>query len=156
SFETAQKYKEIDVIAPKAGRPNLSHSAEARPKIVDRIGGPSTSPSAEPGTPVAQKVALYEEDPNNPAGNRYLGSAVWRIESVTPSPGQPPDLAIRADIEIPKQKMSMRWTLRRNNDKALPASHTVEVMFTLPPNFAHGGITSIPGVLMKQSESTRG
>jgi hypothetical protein len=29
-------------------------------------------------------------------------------------------------------------------------------MFTLPPDFPHGGITNIPGVLMKQSESTRG
>jgi hypothetical protein len=46
--------------------------------------------------------------------------------------------------------------LRRNDDKALPASHTIEMMFTLPPNFTHGGITNIPGVLMKQSESTRG
>jgi hypothetical protein len=46
--------------------------------------------------------------------------------------------------------------LRRNDDKTLPASHTVEVMFTLPPDFAHKGITNIPGVLMKQSESTRG
>ena len=38
---------------------------------------------------------------------------------------------------------------------ALPASHTVEVMFTLPPDFPHGGITNIPGVLMKQSEPER-
>ena len=46
--------------------------------------------------------------------------------------------------------------VQTGDDKALPASHTVEVMFTLPPNFAHGGITNIPGVLMKQSEDTRG
>ena len=26
----------------------------------------------------------------------------------------------------------------------------------MPPNFPHKGITQIPGVLMKQSESTRG
>jgi hypothetical protein len=76
---------------------------------------------------------------------------VWRTESVPPAPGQAPDLAIRADIEIPEQKISARWSLRRNDD-----SHTVEVMFTLPPDFPHGGITNIPGVLMKQSESTPG
>ena len=118
--------------------------------------GPRRNPGAEEGTLVAQKVVLYEEDPNDPAGKRYVGSAVWRTESVPPAPGQPPDLAIRADIEIPEQKISARWSLRRNDDKALPASHTVEVMFTLPPDFPHGGITNIPGVLMKQSESTRG
>jgi hypothetical protein len=67
-----------------------------------------------------------------------------------------PDIAVRADIEIPEQKISARWSLRRNDDKALPASHTVEVNFSRPPDFPHGGITNIPGVLMKQSESTPG
>lgn len=86
----------------------------------------------------------------------YVGSVVWRTELVLPAPGQLPDLAIRADIEIPEQKMSMRWSLRVNDNKALPASHIVEVMFTLPPNFVHGGITNIPGVVMKQTEDTRG
>jgi hypothetical protein len=143
------------------GGPNLPRPAEtrdtgARPKIADRIGGPSTSPSAEEGTLVAQKVVLYEEDPNNPNGNQYVGSVVWRTESVPPAPGQPPDIAVRGDIEIPEQKISARWSLRRNDDKALPASHTVEVMFTLPADFAHGGITNVPGVYLKPSESMRG
>jgi hypothetical protein len=105
---------------------------------------------------IPQKVVLYEEDPNDPAGKRYVGSAVWRTESVPPSPDQKPNIAARADIEIPAQNISIRWSLRRNDNKALPASHTIEVMFTVPPNFPHGGITNIPGVLMKQSETTRG
>jgi hypothetical protein len=141
--------------APSQPRPADTRANGVQPKIADRIGG-SASPSAEDGTMVAQKVVLYEEDPNDAAGKRYVGSVVWRTEAVPPAPGQPPDVAVRADIEIPEQKLSARWSLRRNNDKALPASHTVEVMFTLPPDFAHGGITNIPGVLMKQSESTRG
>jgi hypothetical protein len=29
-------------------------------------------------------------------------------------------------------------------------------MFTLPPDFAHGGIANIPGIMMKQGETTRG
>jgi hypothetical protein len=138
-----------------AGAPTASRTVDtgARPKIADRIGGTTVD---DGGAPVAQKVVLYEEDPNDAAGKRYVGTAVWRLESVAPAPGKPPDLAIRADIEIPDQKVSARWSLRRNDDKGLPASHTVEVMFTLPPDFPHKGITNIPGVLMKQSESTRG
>jgi hypothetical protein len=137
-----------------AGAPTASRAVDsgARPKIADRIG----ASTADDGAPVAQKVVLYEEDPNDAAGKRYVGTAVWRLESVPPAAGKPPDLAIRADIEIPDQKISARWSLRRNDDKSLPASHTVEVMFTLPPDFPHKGITNIPGVLMKQSESTRG
>jgi TIR domain len=140
--------------APDLPRTAATRDTGAPPKIADRI--PSTSPSADQGTLLAQKVVLFEEDPNERAGKRYVGSAVWRNESVPSLPGQPPGLGIRADIEIPERKISMRWSLRRNDDKTLPASHTVEVMFTLPPDFAHGGITNILGVLTKQSESTRG
>jgi hypothetical protein len=50
----------------------------------------------------------------------------------------------------------MTWSLRRNTDKALPASHTIEILFTLPADFPEGGIANVPGVLMKQGEQTRG
>jgi hypothetical protein len=105
---------------------------------------------------VGQRAVLYEEDKSDPAGKRYVGSAVWRTERVVPSPGQPPEIAIRADIEIPEQNIALRWSLQRNDDKGLPASHTVEVRFTLPPDFPHGSISNVPGLRMKQSESSRG
>jgi len=52
--------------------------------------------------------------------------------------------------------MTVTWSLRRNTDQALPASHTIEIMFNLPPDFAGGGISNVPGVLMKESEQARG
>jgi hypothetical protein len=137
-----------------------------RPKIGDRLdpGGqqaPSqlpggTSPGTVPATAVAQRVVLYEEDPAEPAGKRFVGSAIWRTEMVTPGPGRAPELAVRADIEIPERKISMTWSLRRNTDQSLPASHTVEVMFKLPADFSSGSISNVPGILMKQTEQTRG
>ena len=75
---------------------------------------------------------------------------------MSPGPGLAPELAVRADIEIPERKLRMTWSLRRNSDKALPASHTIEIMFTLPADFPEGGIGNVPGVLMKQSEQARG
>ena len=129
-----------------------------RPKIADRVGGPgSAADSANaPAAAVAQKVVLYDEDANDPAGKRYVGSALWRTETVSPGPGLAPELAVRADVEIPERRMRMTWSLRRNTDKALPASHTIEVMFTLPADFDQGGIGNVPGVLMKQDEQARG
>ena len=62
--------------------------------------------------------------PNDPQGKRYVGSAIWRTETVSPGPGLAPELAIRADVEIPERRLRMTWSLRRNTDKALPASHT--------------------------------
>jgi hypothetical protein len=129
------------------------------PKIADRIGPSSEStpaPANAPAAAVAQKVVLYDEDPNDPKGKRYVGSAIWRTETVSPGPGLAPELAVRADVEIPERRMRMTWSLRRNTDKALPASHTIEVMFTLPADFADGGIGNVPGVLMKQTEQARG
>ena len=63
---------------------------------------------------------------------------------------------MRADVEMPERKLAMTWSLRRNTDQGLPASHTIEIMFKLPADFPSGGITNVPGILMKQSEQTRG
>jgi len=101
---------------------------------------------------------LYEQDASDPQGKRYVGSAIWRTETVSPGSGLAPELAIRADVEIPERHMRMTWSLRRNTDKALPASHTIEVQFTLPADFPEGSIGNVPGVWMKENEGpkTRG
>ena len=141
-----------------APKPREAAAPAGRPKIADRIGSDSGAPAAAnaPAAAVAQKVVLYDEDPNDPKGKRYVGSALWRTETVSPGPGLAPELAIRADVEIPERHMRMTWSLRRNTDKALPASHTIEIMFTLPADFSDGGIGNVPGVLMKQDEQARG
>lgn len=130
--------------------------AAAQPKIDERIEPKTTSPATAPAAAVAQKVVLYDEDPSNPQGRRYVGSAIWRTETVSPGPGLAPELAIRADVEIPERQMRMTLSIRRNTDKALPASHTIEVMFTLPADFDQGGIGNVPGLLMKTNEQARG
>lgn len=142
-----------------AQKPKDAAQPAVRPKIADRIGqSGTTSPNTAnaPAAAVAQKVVLYDEDPSDPQGKRYVGSALWRTETISPGPGLAPELAIRADIEIPERKLRMTWSLRRNTDKALPASHTIEIMFTLPADFPEGGINNVPGVLMKQNEQARG
>lgn len=128
-------------------------------KITDRVGAQQAAPGARPqqdAPAVAQRVVLYEEDPADPGGKRYVGTAVWRTETIVAAPGQAPDMVVRADIEIPERNTSVRWSLRRNSDRSLPASHTIEIMFTLPADFPNGGISNIPGILMKQAEQTRG
>ena len=139
--------------------PVASDAPAGRPKITDRIGATNDStsqPATAPAAAVAQKVVLYDEDPSDPQGKRYVGSAVWRTETVSPGSGLAPELAIRADVEIPERRMRMTWSLRRNTDKALPASHTIEILFTLPADFSEGGISNVPGMLMKQNEQARG
>jgi len=140
-----------------------SRETAAQPKFSGRVpqeqnaGVPSAGPLGSQTAPaVAQRVVLYEEDSNDPQGKRYVGSAIWRTETVSPGPGLAPELAVRADVEIPERRITMTWSLRRNTDQALPASHTIEVMFTLPADFPGGGVANVPGILMKQSEQARG
>jgi hypothetical protein len=137
------------VEAPKdAGAP------VSKPKIPDRVGQPASS--TDPVAPVAQRVALYDEDPADPKGKQYLGTVVWRTEPVKATAGQPADIAVRADIDIPDRKFKMTMSFRRNTDTSLPASHTAELTFILPADFAGGGVANVPGILMKANEQSRG
>jgi hypothetical protein len=129
----------------------------SRQKIPDRA--PGSQPTTQPGqpiAPVAQRVVLYEEDASDPQGRRYVGTSVWKVETVSPGPGLAPELAVKAEIEVPERRLTATFSIRRNTDQALPASHTIEVTFALPADFEPGGIQNVPGVLMKQAEATRG
>jgi hypothetical protein len=142
------KPQQAAVEAPKDASTPLS-----KPKIPDRVGQPS---STEQVAPVAQRVVLYDEDPADPKGKQFVGSVIWRTEQVKAAAGQKPDIAVRADIEIPDRKFKMTMSFRRNTDTSLPASHTAELTFILPPDFAGGGVGNVPGILMKSNEQARG
>src|SRR5437016_3071329 len=126
---------------------------QSRPKIPDRVGQPSPSENV---APVAQRVVLYDEDPSDPKGKQYVGSVIWRTEPIKASGNQKADIAVRADIDIPDRKFKMTMSFRRNTDSSLPASHTAELTFILPPDFNGGGVGNVPGVLMKSNEQARG
>jgi hypothetical protein len=124
-----------------------------KPKIPDRVGQPSSSDQL---APVAQRVVLYDEDPSDPKGKQYIGSVIWRTEQIKASGNQKADIAVRADIEIPDRKFKMTMSFRRNTDTSLPASHTAELTFILPADFSGGGVSNVPGILMKSNEQARG
>jgi hypothetical protein len=104
-------------------------------------------------TPAAAQVAaLYEQqDQSDQQGRRFGGSASWRTEEVAGTR----ERAVRADIEIPERKMTVILLIRRNTDRAMPATHIIEITFRLPPHFPGGGIENVPGILMKGSEQAR-
>jgi hypothetical protein len=139
--------------SPVAEAPKDANAALSKPKIPDRVGQPSSS---EQAAPVAQRVVLYDEDPGDPKGKQYVGSVIWRTEPIKASGNQPADIAVRADIDIPDRKFKMTMSFRRNTDSSLPASHTAELTFILPPDFNGGGVGNVPGILMKSNEQARG
>src|SRR5215471_6929993 len=64
--------------------------------------------------------------------------------------------AIQAASLCPVRRCGAWKTLRRNDDKSLPTSHTVDFLFTLPADFRHRGISKVPGLLMKLNADERG
>jgi hypothetical protein len=139
--------------SPAVEAPKDSAEPLSKPKIPDRVGQAS---SADQVAPVAQRVVLYDEDPSDPKGKQYVGSVVWRTEQIKATGVQKADIAVRAEIEIPDRKFKMTMSFRRNTDSSLPASHTAELTFILPPDFAGGGVSNVPGILMKSNEQARG
>jgi hypothetical protein len=133
-------------------------------KVPDRIAaGPQTTPAPATGpgivSPVGQRAVLYEENPATGQQQQqvqtFVGTAVWRTETLSPGPGRPPEIGIRVDIDVPDRRLSAVMTIRRNPDPNLPASHTIEIQFNTP-NDPFGGVANMPGVRLKTSETAQG
>ena len=84
-----------------AAEPAAAPATNTTPKIAERfvpgrqqavVTPPAAVPPPAPQAAVAQRVVLYEEDPNDPAGKQFVGSAVWRTEVVSPAPKASPSL----------------------------------------------------------------
>src|SRR5258705_13188746 len=51
-------------------------------------------------------------------------------------------------------QMMVNLVVARNDDRSFRASHTVEIMVTLPPDFVHGRVINVPRIVMKEGETT--
>lgn len=123
--------------------------AEPDPQPSDRIARVTAAADA-------QRAVLFEEDTANPDGVKLAGSAVWRVEKLKAQRGGPDETMLSVDIVVPVRGLLLRSTLRHNDDKTLPATHTIDFMFTLPSDFVHRGIHNVPGLLVKPSDAARG
>ena len=133
----------------------------ARVRADDRPGAtpiPTEPDVAGDDAAQPQRAVLYEEDPAEPKGRQFAGTTDWRVDhrNIGTDAGQPIETVIRARIVIPDRRLTLRWSMRRNTDKSLPATHTVELEFDLPRNYQHGGIQNVPGMLVKSAENVRG
>lgn len=120
-------------------------------------GDDKTQPPAAQAVPlVAQKAILYEEGKAG-AGQAQIspGKVVW---AVVPDPTDPKPGAQRleARVEIAERGLSMRLDMHPNFDTSFPASHLVELRFTLPAGFDGKSVANVPGVIFKPTEQARG
>jgi hypothetical protein len=128
---------------------------------VERVGAdqplavmPQSEDVGAPSRPL--KAVLYEVSREHTIQKRFVGSVIWHTEQVVSTDEPLPKLVIRADVEIPDRQVTVKLVVAHNDDRSFRASHTVEIVVTLPPDFVHGGVINIPRILMKQGETTPG
>ncbi len=144
-----------------AVEPLALQSPTADSKIEARLGG-DTGASAE-----AAAAAVAALDPTSAAGSQSLlleasdsgttgavpfsGTVDW--SKGTDELGQP---TLIGKANIPARNLSVELLIRRNADPSLPASHLMEINFTVPDTFIGGSIAGLPGVLLKNEELVQG
>ena len=116
---------------------------------------PANDPDATALSASAHEAILYEE-PVEGAGADAAVTAIeaavnWRF--VGDGPNGP---EVEASLEVPERNMTIRFSLHKNGDDTLPASHLVEVVVDTPADFPGQSIGSIPRIVLKPTEGARG
>ena len=106
---------------------------------------------------MAQRAVLYIETPDNPQQPRSVqGRVLWRLDSESVGQGRPVETIVRATVDIPEFGMNLDFTIRRNTDSALPASHIIGMRFTSTIDPATQGVKEVGVPQFKTEEGERG
>jgi hypothetical protein len=117
---------------------------------------PATTGEQPAAVGVTQKMFLYEERLGQTAPTAIEGTVAWSSAEEAPGGDAKPEPVVRAQVNVPSKGLTALITFRRNGDRSLPASHLVEIVFSLPETFEGGGIESVQRVAMKRTEQDRG
>ncbi|HEX3496639.1 MAG TPA: hypothetical protein VHT02_05610 [Methylocella sp.] len=171
-----------DLLRPQPPSPSTQGEAGAGGKIADRIGADTATPGsapalagvpsstadrnddarsgsgpANPPIPIARRAALLVEAPEEPSKvMTFRGTVVWRVDNVSNGPDEPLSMAVRAEIDIPEEKLQVVMMLQKNFDGTLPASHTMKLMFAVPQDSPLGNIKQISVVQMRREDNPTG
>ncbi|MEJ8574108.1 hypothetical protein [Microbaculum marinum] len=151
-----------DADTPDQQQPAQGQSGTSEPQTPS----PSTSaPASQPQSPppataadgdrVAQALLIEESAAGVTPASTLGGSVDWVLADDTEAIGGT-EKVIRGTVRVPEKDISLSVSIRRNEDQALPASHLVELVFETGPNFTNGGISNVPGLIMKATPRSTG
>jgi hypothetical protein len=141
------------VTTPAAAKPAAADAAT--PAVPAAPAAPDT-PAVPASVPVGQKAVFYEEKTGTAEGTVDTGAVVWSMVQDSPGADQPAEAAIRGEVNIPDKGIQLKLTIKRNGDKTLPASHIIELAFTVPDGFEGGSIDGVQRVTFKDTEQAPG
>ncbi|PYG61074.1 hypothetical protein [Rhizobium sp. UGM030330-04] len=125
---------------------------------------PANNAATPAGTPPAQQPAaaatgdrmfLYEEVLGQTVPTAIQGSVSWSLQQENDAEGKPSP-TVQGQITVPGRGLSALITFKRNTDPSLPASHLIEIVFSVSPGFEGGAIDSVQRIAMKSTEQDRG
>jgi hypothetical protein len=148
----AQKTEDRVISGPSEAPPRPAPAPTAPPPL-------STQPAPPPqqAIAVANRLVMAMEglDRSENVVVRQ-GTVVWRTEMVAGAQGQPPQLAIKALLDVPEARMRGEITIQRNRDPAFPASHTIQVQFVSGQGSEFGAVRNLSQIEFRQSENQPG
>ncbi|WP_273792876.1 transcriptional regulator [Brucella anthropi] len=105
---------------------------------------------------VGQQALLYEERGGPGSDSVERGNVVWSTIEESPEDGQPAQPAIRGTVTMPNSKVELKMTIRKNMDQSIPASHLIELVFTVPEGFPGGVVDNVQRITFKDTEQAAG
>jgi hypothetical protein len=149
---------ETQAVAPLA----LQSPVGGDNKTEERLGGaganqtPETAAQAvaaiDPASVNGSQSLLLEASDNGTTGAvPFSGTVEWT--KGTDETGKP---TLVGKANIPARNLSVDVLIRKNSDPSLPASHLMEINFSVSDSFIGGSIAGLPGVLLKNEELVQG
>ncbi|HWA20062.1 MAG TPA: hypothetical protein VG757_13810 [Devosia sp.] len=127
------------------------------PAANDRLGGDTSASEAavaaiDPATTAgSQSLLLEASDKGTTGAVPFSGTVEW--SKGVDETGLP---TLIGKANIPARNLQVDVLIRKNSDPSLPASHLMEVNFTVNDGFLGGSIAGLPGVLLKNEELVQG
>jgi hypothetical protein len=109
---------------------------------------PSLDATAAAGS---QSLLLEASDDGTTGAVPFSGTVDW--SQGKDEVGQP---TLVGKASIPARNLSVDVLIRKNSDPSLPASHLMEINFSVTDSFIGGSIAGLPGVLLKNEELVQG
>lgn len=135
--------------------PPASAQGDVAPAETLTPNGPAASPQQTAPVGSSEKMFLYEERIGQSSPTAIEGSVVWSVQHEAGQNGKQ-EATVQGNVTVPERNLSALVTFKRNSDPSLPASHLVEIVFSVPPNFEGGSIDSVQRISMKRTEQDRG
>lgn len=145
-----------DTADKAAAAPDASTAPAARQAAPADVA-PAAGASDGVAIPVAQRAAFLVDAPDEPQKVKtFVGTVIWATDNASPGQNQPLARTVHADIDIPEAGLKLAMVFQKNDEVQFPASHTLEMRFTIGAGNTLGSVKQISVPQMRKDDSPAG